>query len=346
LLLRGTSFWPGISLTVLFALSALTLSPLSQARADESVGTIDIPGFPYGVDVNQKTGMVYATNFMMEGGIFVIDGATDQMVSSITTGDLPTGLSVDANTDLVYVADYGSSDVAVVNGSTDQMVADVYNIGYPGDVVVNPDTDRVYVGGLVDSTITVINGSTNTVASVIQESCGPVYRLAVNPATDTIYATTSFNGSGGNPLGCVLVINGQTDTVAKEILLGYSKHPAAIAVDTRTNTVYVGDGVNPLIYVINGSTNALVGNLTLGDQYIAGIAINPTTDTLFVSHTYSDTISVVDAANDTALGPIPAQGADGAVAVNVATGAVYVADFRGGMLYVIGGAESEPNPAC
>jgi DNA-binding beta-propeller fold protein YncE len=344
--LRRTRVSAGIFVGVLLAVSLLSLVSPDQARAEGVVSTINVSARPYSVDVDQRTDMVYVANNLIHGGISIVSGSSDQMVDNVATGFLPISVSVNPNTNMVYVANYGRSNVAVVNGSTDRLVADVLNILYPGALVVNPDTDRVYVGGATDSNVTVIDGGTDAVIGVIKEDCGPVIQFAVDPVTDTIYATTSFTYFGDSPPGCVLVINGQTDEVAGEIFLGRAAIPAAIAVDTRTDMVYVGDSLKPLLYMINGSTNALVGNLTIADTNIAGIAINPATGMLFASHSYSHTVSVVDLVNGTILTSIPVQGRDVGVALDVATGKVYVVDFTDGLLYVISAAGSAETNLC
>jgi YVTN family beta-propeller protein len=87
-------------------------------------------------------------------------------------------------------------------------------------------------------------------------------------------------------------------------------------------SLYFGDGVE----VLGGATNAYVASVSMGApdfDEAGGVAINPTTNTVKVANSYSDTLSVIDGATNAvvefALGDRPF-----AIAVNPTTNSVYI----------------------
>jgi YVTN family beta-propeller protein len=322
-------------IAVLIVFAGLSAVPLREAAAEQTVMTIPTQGFPYAIAVNPLTNIVYAADDLLAGGVLVINGSTDDLAGFVPTGKLPLALDVDPTTDMVYVANYADSNVAVINGTTDAVTAMIGGVRYPATLAVNPNTDKIYVGGVADLSISVIDGSTNTVIKSLSEDCGPVNHLAVDPLTNKVYASTSYSGFGGSVYGCVLVIDGASDSVVQEVMLGRSANPEALAVDVKTDTVYVGDSVRPLVYVINGSTNILNGEISTGNEFITSMGMDPRTQTIYLSDPYSNSIGMISSAKDTFLGTLTVLGADAGVAVNPVTDTVFMADRGDGAILLI-----------
>jgi YVTN family beta-propeller protein len=327
-------------IAVLFIFASLSAIPLRGAAAEQTVLAIPTQGYPLAIAVNPLTNMIYAADDLLAGGVLVINGSTDELAGFIPTGKLPLAVDINPMTDVLYVANYADSDVVVINGTTDTLIATIGEVRYPAALAVNPETDEIYVGGVADLSISVINGSTNTVIKSLPEDCGPVNHLAVDPITNRIYATTSYSGFGGSVFGCVLVIDGATDSVIQEVLLGRSANPEALAVDEQTNVVYVGDSVRPLVYVINGSTDTLNGEIGTGNEYITSMGIDPRTQNLYLSDPYSNTIGIINSATDAFIGTLLVPGADAGIAINTATGTVFMADLGDGAILVTQGCNS------
>lgn len=111
-----------------------------------------------------------------------------------------------------------------------------------------------------------------------------------------------------------------------------------------TDTIYVNNRVLPhlgsapygWVAVINGSTNAVTGEIKLAGSP-AGIAANPVTNKI-----YSDDVNgieVIDGASNTIVTTIPVS-CSGAVAVNPNTNEVYVANAIGHTICVINGTDN------
>jgi DNA-binding beta-propeller fold protein YncE len=101
-----------------------------------------------------------------------------------------------------------------------------------------PKTNTIHVTGMAPDQVTVISGRTDKVVAAIPFPLGAPRAIAVNPATDTIYAVSGINGTG-----IAAVISGQTNTVVVNIPVGAI--PDAVAVNPNTNIIYVANQFVP-----------------------------------------------------------------------------------------------------
>jgi DNA-binding beta-propeller fold protein YncE len=313
---------------------------------------------------------------------------------TVAVGTNPAAVAVDPVTHTVYVANAGESGgagtVTVLDdrscNSTDQSgcaTASTLNVpnGNPDGIAVNPLTDTVYVATLTrgggPDLISVFNGRTcnaatttgcgQTPASVaIGSDGGPdgsTEYVAVNPSTDTIYAT---NVTQGNPfLGdTVYVVDGPTcdaadttgcDNPPATISVGSDPffgdaNPFAIAVDQATDTVYTANIVNGegrgFVSVIDGAT-CNSQNMSGCDQTpatapagfgTAGIAVDPTTNNIYATNIEDTSVTTINGnscnstnqtgCNHTATRPIVGD-YPAAITVDPQAGTAYVADGEG-----------------
>ena len=86
--------------------------------------------------------------------------------------------------------------------------------------------------------------------------------MAVNPATDTIYATSVFGKD-------MSVVDGHTNKVTATIKLG--GEPLEAAADPKTDTIYVTNGT---VQVIDGHTNKITATVGVGKVPV-GVAVDP-----------------------------------------------------------------------
>jgi DNA-binding beta-propeller fold protein YncE len=222
--------------------------------------------------------------------------------ATVGVGTYPGAVAVNSATHTVYVAASGSGSTGTVsvfddrtcNASHQAGCGAVSTIEVPGgnpdDIAVNPVTDTVYVATITSSgpdLLSVFNGATCNATSTVNCSQTPAtvavgssgdaqgnssLDIAVNPETNTIYASNVFNLFGPPPFlgNAIYVMNGAiceaanttgcgqtpaTVTIAASPTVG--SNPVGIAVDQATDTIYtanIADGETAgTVSVINGA---------------------------------------------------------------------------------------------
>jgi DNA-binding beta-propeller fold protein YncE len=300
--------------------------------------TAAVGAYPGGVAVNQRTRTVYIANFGAgsSGSVSVINAsscnagdqagcATVQLLH--VPGGNPDGIAVDPVTDTVYVTTItssGSNLISVFDGATCD-AADTAGCGQTpvalqvgdsggGDsdlsIAVNPQNNTLYVTNVVYSnqtadTVYVINGKTCDAADTT--GCGQTpatitvgedpRELAIDPTTDTIYVA---NHAQGDLQGTLSVINGAICSGSDTS--GCGQTPPTVA-----------GGYSPI-----------------------GVAVDATTDTIYVTNLQDTSVSVINGANcnagdHTGCGQRPPRVAVGRapwnIAVDEGNGTAYVTNL-------------------
>jgi DNA-binding beta-propeller fold protein YncE len=344
--------------------------------------TIHTGADPEILAINQKTQTVYAPN-EIDNTVSVINALLCN--ASFTAGcrhpapavNVGTGVSaiaVDTAVQTAYVANGNTNTVSMINtqncnasslqGCGTKLPTAPVGVS-PNGIAVDSQTHTVYVtnaGSGTTGTVTVIDATTcNAVHAsgcsnfkTLQIPGGNPDGLAINQATDTIYATNVVTNTvpfGGTS---VYVINGATcdamntsgcGQVPATITAG--NNPWGIGIDEATDTVYtanIADGEHAgTVSVINGAT--CNGTTTAGCGQTpttvqagfgaVGITVDATTHRVYVTNIEDTSVSVINGSTCNAIttagcGKIPPKVAVGltpfASAVDQAVATVYVAN--------------------
>ncbi len=342
---RGRYVLLTVLITFILILSVSATIPnfgIKRTSADRYTTYVSFGCNPTEVAVNPVTNMIYAADGQCNR-FYVMNGTTDTVVAAMGLGEGPTGVAVNPNTNMIYVTNQGSNTVSVLNGTTNTVVETISVGTGPTGVAVNPSTNMIYVseGGIGYDKLTVINGTTNTVVDNIPFGTIPS-GVAVNPLTDTIYVGV------GNQIGtAVSVINGTNDMVIANIRIGCGcMHPSGadiIAADPSTGLIYAANAENPLLSIINDSTNTVISTVTSQGQ-IWGLALNSNTNKIYLSGGYGQvhSVTIINGTNSHIVQTLSgfSVGLYGAV-VDPVTNMIYVAGYG---ITVIDGGSSIPNP--
>jgi YVTN family beta-propeller protein len=235
-----------------------------------------------------------------------------------------TAVAVNPVTNKAYVgADDAGGPVSfiVVDGTTDAITTLPSARVASRAAVVNPVTNKIYVadddgehygdGRADEAGVWIIDGATNDLTFV---PVGPVGHsaVAVNPATNKIYASTHTQNS-------VTVIDGATNNTST---VPVGNVPLAIAVNEVTNKIYVANAGSASVTVIDGATNATT-TVPVGTNPVA-VAVNPVTNKIYVANEESEFITVIDGASNSTTS-IATPGVPFALAVNSVTNKIYFA---------------------
>ena len=273
-----------------------------------------------------------------------------QAPPSVTVGTYPSAAAVDPNTHTVYVADAGAGASGTISVFSDRAcnatnqagcgTVSTLNVpdGNPVGLAVNPVTDTVYAATITSdggpNLISVFNGSTCNAATMsgcdqtpANTATGPdggapfasTESVALNAATNTVYATSDVLDANPYIGDSVYVINGTTCDAAdmagcpnppEQISVGSDPvfgdaNPFGIAVDQATDTIYTANifnGEGPgTVSVINGATcNA--HNASGCDQTPAtapagfganAIAVDPTHDRVYATNIEDTSVTTI-----------------------------------------------------
>jgi len=155
--------------------------------------------------------------------------------------------------------------------------------------------NKVYVANSAADSVSVIDGDALAVGLEIPVGSRPG-QLAVNAVTGRVYV--ALRGNVPATIGAVAVVDARTQSVRETIDLFATDplaEPHGVAVNHITNLVYVALAGGQLV-TIHGHANQVVG--ALAPPRAAGlgaVAVNTTTNHVFVSSTADNEVFVYDA---------------------------------------------------
>jgi YVTN family beta-propeller protein len=213
---------------------------------------------------------------------------------------LPLSIALNPYTDRVYVADGISKNVSVIDSIINQEVLSIptgiseeaNDFNYQGiGIAVDQLRNRIHVANPSTGNVTVIDGSNNGIISNI--SATPMIRpfdIAVNPYTDHAYIV---GVDGFNP---GLHSLAQIDLSRSIVNDPYNITGIAlnvVALDPFRNLVYINDGVQNSLYVIDPANQNPVANITM-DTYPIIVAVDPYANVVYTTNLNSDTVTKVN----------------------------------------------------
>lgn len=170
--------------------------------------------------------------------------------------------------------------LVTVPSSGQSVIANIPVSGTPFGVAADPINNHVYAA-INPSSVAVIDGATNSLLKTVPLPFG-ASRVAINLETRRVYiAGCDFAHS---PLICGLSVLDASDNEVIGSTMISSQEGIGIqglAVNDKTNRIYVSDANNELIDVIDGESNTVIANISLGGQQPLGLAIDPHVNRLF-----------------------------------------------------------------
>lgn len=171
------------------------------------------------------------------------------------------------------------------------------------EVVFNPANDDVYVAaigprGATEARIVQIDGATLEAAGHIDVASAPLFGLAINTQTQTLYGT----GTRAGTVSAVNLATGEVTTFGPE---GES-HVRQVIVDEASNTAYVSvvggnprqpDGDPSAIWVIDGATNTVSRIIETDVALLTGIRLDAPNNRIFGTAMGSNEVVVIDLAS-------------------------------------------------
>lgn len=174
-----------------------------------------------------------------------------------------------------------------------------------------------------------LSAKAQTVAKDITLPNSTVGGIVVNSFTNLIYAVS--NSGSGTTDDTVSVIDGKSDSIVANISVPAGAYIPAV--NPLTNKVYVASCnylVTPspcFVTVIDGKTNTVVTTIpvvSILNGFLAGITVNPVTNTIYVSDNTDKDVVIIDGKSNTVKGSINVSANPWGLAFNPFTNKLYI----------------------
>ncbi len=307
-----------------YSFLTVSLIALGYFIARPAFGTtsvsIPVGNAPIQLAVNSTTNLVYVSN-LTGNSVSVIDGNSNSVTATIPLSGSPRGIDVNPTTNTIYVAVSGS--VVAINGNDNSVSATLAGLS-AYEVAVDAARNLIYAPGynpVAGSFVSVIDGATNTVTSSIPVGKG-AYGVALDPSVNLVYVTNLNSGT-------ISVISGATNAVTNTFTLPQYAAPGIITLDQKSNRLYVTDGFNLVVYVVNAATGKAVytkgGTPPITSPTYATI-LQPGRTVLISDDGRADCVwELAESTNKTGRSLSGLSGAEG-TAINSTTHKIYVAN--------------------
>ncbi len=270
-------------------------------------------------------GFAYLTR--NDGTVAVLSTTSGQVVSSVTVGQSPGGITMAAGGGTAYVANFGANTISVINTTTNKVTRTIpVTGGGPMGVAASKNGKFLYAADETGGQVSVINLASGTEVKAIPIGSN-AFGVAISPDDSRVYAT---NFTGG--LGFVSVINTATNTVIANV--STELYPTGVVVSPDGSRVYTANQVSGSISVINAATNTFLTSIKVG-KGATGIAISPDGSKLYVSNSGDGSVSVINTATNTETLKIIVGSNPVGISLNADGSLVYVANTASQTLSVI-----------
>ena len=291
---------------------------------------------PISIAVNAATNKIYVAN-NTSSNVTVIDGATLQ-TTNVAVGQTSYRIAVNPQTNRIYVTNFGSNNVTVIDGATLQ-TTNLDAGPSPFDIGVNSATNQIYVASYpyhTLGTVTVIDGATNQTVGTVSRGAGAP-TIAINPLTNKVYVANYCGDDPGctSHTGTVTAVDG---TSLQTTIIPVGGYPDAVALNSITSQIYIGNNSDATATVIDGATNHTTTVAVGANPYAIGV--NETTNKIYVANK-SGSVTMIDwATNHTTT--VRGGSSPWSIAVNPMTNRIYVANYGDNTVSVIAGANATP----
>ncbi len=342
----------------------------SANSGDNTVSAISVSGVktvhtghrPIALSFDPANNKVYsATDYAL---VSVIDATQDTVLADIGTGRYPVALCYNPAGNNTYVACDYDDVVDVIDGASDTVEAVItFFVCSPGPLCYNTANNHLYCLDQYNDLLFVIDGDSNRVLRTIKTRAAPS-NLVCSPFSNKVYYTDWYDSTvfvldcAGDSMvvgvdigqrpgalccsdegnvyvahgGGVAVVDGGGDSVRAVVPVGYN--PWGLCYDRIDNKVYVGNGSENTVDVIDVGVDSLVATIPLPTWYYSAMCWNENHDKLYVGGTSCDSVAVIDCTSDTVLRKVQMPSPDGLYSDSVCD-KVYGVDRWEGYLHVI-----------
>jgi len=314
---------------------ALMLGFAGRAAAVPGVtATVPIGPRPVAVAVERNTHHVYVADVDL-GAVVVYDGTRGAISGSINVGGQPSSLALDNVGHRLFVGnrDVVGPAVSVVDTTTGHtqsfLPAGLRVRGLVFDEGISP-AGRLYVGDPAGNDVMVVDGGTGQVTGHIPLG-GPPVAIALNPTNGEVAVAVQ------GPAPVLALIDPSSQTMSAAPIPIQEGQPVQVAVDSNTGKFFVArGGANPALLVLRPGSTMFDNAIPIAPD-VTGLAIDPRTSRIYLSHGAADLAEVIDGTSGNPLALVPIGDAPNHAAVDIDSTPtqVYMVDTVGGVLSIL-----------
>ncbi|MGO3108917.1 MAG: YncE family protein [Sphingobacterium sp.] len=247
------------------------IDPADLSRVD-SISLKENP--PFGIGINNKTGIAYTTN-TRTNSVSAVDLNTGKLLATITNGadkSHTREVLVDEQNNLVYITDVGDpSNIWVIDGKTNTYVGAIGNLGktVTGMAFLN-GTDKLYVTVMGNNSIAVVDLKNKKIEKSFP-SGGESPVNIISDGKDRLFVTNQKSGT-------VTVLDKEGKLI-KSIATGDGA--IGIAFDPQKNRLYSANRGTGTTTVIDGTGYHVLADVATGSKP-NNVKVNPATGEAFV----------------------------------------------------------------
>ena len=248
----------------------------AQASTLQPVNAIEVGRVPYEMAVDTAGKVAYVTN-NSDNTVSVIDLTTDEVTATIPVGKEPRNVALHEAPGSLYVTNFIDESVAVIDVATKKTTSSIPLDSWPYALKLDEAANAAYVLVGEDARHPVINLATRDVFDFLEPA---VYEVAVDEKAGLLCLVSSTPGSKSHTL---TVLDTTTQRVNHTVDVAEADR---IVVDETTHTAYIlhpsTKGRSPRLSVVDISTGAVMDTITLEDERLADIAVDPATQSVYL----------------------------------------------------------------
>jgi YVTN family beta-propeller protein len=307
----------------------ITEIQLSTQAVLQSV-TVGSQPAPAGLALDVPNGTLYVAN-SGSNNVSAVSLSYGGISASIPVGSYPDAAVYDPTDKDVYVADAGSAEVTVISTINNMVVATIPVQSNPDAILLDPVSHNLFVADAGTDNVSVVSTVSNLVLATVMVGSSPGVggAIAFNPLNNSVLVANQGSNN-------VSVIGGTNHTAYGSIPVGSG--PSGIAVDVAAREAFVANRFSSNVTVIALKNGTPVASVPVGSQpgIDDAIALASAPGDIVVANSGSGNVSVLSAQTNALLGSVPVLSSPDAVAVDPATGLVWVADQGASNLSVFG----------
>ncbi|MGV8076726.1 MAG: PKD domain-containing protein [Methanosarcina sp.] len=291
--------------------------------------TVSVGRGPKEIVVTPDGNKVYVVN-SDSGSISVIDTATNSVTNTVKVGGSPFGVAVNPAGTKVYVTNNGEyfSTVSVIDAATNKVTTTIPVGSSPKGVAVTPDGKKVYVAINLYNTVSVIDTATNTVTGTMlvgNSPCASGQFIGSIPE-QPVYPLANFSSNVTSDYIFLSVPVQFTDLSENASKWNWDFGDGSGSTKQNPTHTYSAAGIYTVSLKVSNSNGT--------DSKLATVNVvpkgSPAPSYAYITNFNSNTVTVINTANDTFKDTVPVGKKPFGVAVSPDGTRVYVTNANYG----------------